>query len=120
MIKGIAGNQGVVVGAGNTALPYIPANSSNPMQGMVRVNNTDLEVFNGTSWMSLPSSYATISLDYEIQELLNWARKKRDEDIELEKLAEDNITIKDLVNQIKEKQDQVKMVSILIKKEVTV
>ena len=77
MIKGIMGTPGVTVSGGNTALPYISSNANNPIQGMIRINNTDLEVFNGTSWMSLPSSYATVSLDQDTQDLLQWARTQR-------------------------------------------
>jgi hypothetical protein len=77
MIKGLQGSAGLTVNGGNTSLPYIPPNANNPIQGMIRVNNTDLEVFNGTGWQSLPSSYATVSLDQETQDLLLWARTQR-------------------------------------------
>lgn len=77
MIKGLMGNQGVTVSGGNTALPYISSNANNPIQGMIRINNTDLEVFNGTAWQSLPSSYATVTLDQDTQDLLQWARTQR-------------------------------------------
>jgi hypothetical protein len=77
MIKGLIGTCGVTVSAGNTSLPYISSNANNPIQGMIRINNTDLEVFNGTAWQSLPSSYATVSLDQDTQDLLQWARTQR-------------------------------------------
>jgi len=77
MIKGLAGSQGVIVNGGNTALPYIPPNANNPIQGMIRINNTDFEVFNGTGWQQLPSSYATVNLDQDTQDLLTWARTQR-------------------------------------------
>jgi len=77
MIKGIMGTPGVTVSGGNTSLPYIGSNVANPIQGMIRINNTDFEVFNGTGWQSLPSSYATVSLDQDTQDLLQWARTQR-------------------------------------------
>jgi hypothetical protein len=77
MIKGIMGNAGVIVSGGNVSLPYIGSNVANPIQGMIRINNTDFEVFNGTGWQSLPSSYATVSLEPEVQDLLTWARTQR-------------------------------------------
>jgi hypothetical protein len=120
MIKGLTGTCGVTVSGGNTALPYISPNANNPIQGMIRVHNTDLEVFNGTGWQSLPSSYSTVTLDQDILDILQWARKKRDEELEIEQLAKDNIAINDLLSQIKEKQHQVKMIATLIKKEETV
>jgi hypothetical protein len=117
MIKGLQGTCGVTVSAGNTSLPYISPNNNNPIQGMLRINGTEIEVFNGTGWQLISSSYATVTLDQDIIDVIQWARKKRDEDFELEHLAKENVAIQDLVNQIKEKKDQIKMVHILTKKE---
>jgi hypothetical protein len=77
MIKGLMGTTGVTVAGGNTSLPYVGPNSSNPMTGMVRINMNDLEVFNGTNWQQLPSSYATVSLDQDILDIIQWARTQR-------------------------------------------
>ena len=77
MIKGLTGSAGLTVNGGMNSLPYIAPNNNNPVQGMIRINNTDLEVFNGTGWQSLPSSYATVSLDQDTQDLLQWARTQR-------------------------------------------
>ena len=77
MIKGLMGNQGVVVSGGNTVLPYVGQNPSNPMTGMVRVNGTEMVVFTGTNWQILSTSYATVSLDQDTRDLLEWARLER-------------------------------------------
>jgi hypothetical protein len=77
MIKGLMGTTGVTVAGGNTSLPYVGPNSSNPMTGMVRVNMNDLEVFNGSNWQQLPSSYATVSLDQDVLDIIQWARTQR-------------------------------------------
>jgi len=77
MIKGLQGTIGVTVNGGMNSLPYIAPNNNNPVQGMIRINNTDLEVFNGTGWQSLPSSYATVSLDQDILDVIQWARTQR-------------------------------------------
>jgi len=71
------GNKGVTVGAGDVSTPYINNNSSNPMQGMIRLWGTDFQVFDGTAWIQLASSYATVSLDQDTQDLLQWARTQR-------------------------------------------
>ena len=90
MIKGLLGTYGVTVSGGNTALPYIPPNASNPVQGMIRINNTDFEVFNGSAWQSLPSSYATVTLDQDTQDLLQWARTQRQLEMNRTTLIENN------------------------------
>jgi hypothetical protein len=77
MIKGLTGTYGVTVSAGNTSLPYVGPNPSNPLTGMLRINNTDMEVFNGTNWQQVSTSYATVSLDQDTQDLLQWARTQR-------------------------------------------
>jgi len=77
MIKGLMGTCGVTVSGGDTSLPYINPNPSNPIQGMLRINNTNVEVFNGTSWQLVPSSYASVSLDQDILDIVQWARTQR-------------------------------------------
>jgi hypothetical protein len=90
MIKGLQGTIGITVNGGMNSLPYIAPNNNNPVQGMIRINNTDLEVFNGTGWQSLPSSYATVSLDQDTQDLLQWARTQRQLDLNRKFLMENN------------------------------
>jgi hypothetical protein len=77
MIKNLTGVCGLTVERGSPAFPYIPQNSSNPIQGMLRINNTDMEVFNGSTWQILNTSMATVSLDQDTQDLLQWARTQR-------------------------------------------
>ena len=77
MIKGIMGNKGVIVSGGDVSTPYINNNSSNPIQGMIRLWGNDFQVFDGTAWIQLASSYATVSLDQETKDLLQWARTQR-------------------------------------------
>jgi hypothetical protein len=77
MIKGISATVGLTVSGGNTALPYVGPNTSNPMTGMLRIHNTEIEVFNGSSWQLIPSSYASVGFDQDTQDLLQWARTQR-------------------------------------------
>ena len=89
------GNHGVVVSGGNTSLPYVNQNVSNPMQGMIRIWGTDVQVFDGNSWMNLNTSYATVGMDHESQIILNWARHKMLEEQELQSLMEKHPGLKD-------------------------
>ena len=121
MIKGLAGTgKYTIVTMGNTSVPYINQNVSNPMQGMIRVWGTDMQVFDGTNWIVMNTSYTSVGLTSDAESLLDWARQKRQEELELKALAESNTAIKDLLDTIKQKQDQLEMVKILIKKEETV
>lgn len=86
MIKGLQGGPGIIVDSGNTSLPYVSQDSNTPMQGMVRVWGTDLQVFNAGCWQHLASSYATVRLDPETERLLNYVRKQEQEEKELRAL----------------------------------
>jgi hypothetical protein len=121
MIKGLAsGSKYTVVSGGNTSVPYVNQNLNNPIQGMLRISGSDLQVFDGQTWIVMNTSYATVGLSSDAESLLDWARKKRDEEMERDFLAATNPTIKDLLEQIKEKEDQIQMVMNLIKKEVSI
>jgi len=109
MIKGLQGVTGITVSGGNTSLPYIGPNSSNPMTGMVRIHNTELEVFNGNSWQLLPSSYATVSLDQDVLDIIQWARKKRNEELAWESLAKDNQAVKIALENYRQAEQQLKI-----------
>jgi hypothetical protein len=85
MIKGIMGSDGVFVDGGNTSLPYVSQNNNNPMQGIIRIYGTDIQVFDGTAWVNLPSSYATVRMDSSI---VNWVREKQSKEAEQKKELE--------------------------------
>ena len=86
MIKGLQGTPGIIVDGGNTSLPYVNQNSNNPMQGIVRVWGSDLQVFDGSSWQNIQSSYATVRLDPNTERLLDYVRKQQQEEMELKAL----------------------------------
>lgn len=119
MIKGLSSSSKyTVVSSGNTSVPYINSNTSNPIQGMLRICGSDLQVFDGTSWIVVNSSYATVGLTPDAELLLDWARQKRDE--EIIKSSETNPVIKDLLDKIDIYKDQIKMIKILMKDEVKI
>jgi hypothetical protein len=111
MIKGLMGTCGVTVSAGNTALPYVGPNASNPMTGMLRINNTDMEVFNGSSWQLLSTSYATVSLDQETQDLLLWAKAQRTMAMNRLTLAQNNPALMKALEKLKKAEDDFELLS---------
>jgi hypothetical protein len=121
MIKNISGGKGLVVSGGsyNTgSWPYI--NMTNHSAGDVRYNGTisTLEVYDGMAWLPIQSAHVLVEFDQDTYSVLNWARKKQAEEAERDKLAETNPTMKSLIAQLKEKEDQIEMVKILLKSEV--
>jgi hypothetical protein len=111
MIKGLMGTCGVTVSGGNTALPYVGPNSNNPVTGMIRINNTELEVFNGTSWQQISSSYATVSLDQEILDVIQWARTQRTMALNRMTLAQNNPALMKALEAVKRAEDNFELLA---------
>ena len=105
------GTCGVTVSAGNTALPYVGSNVNNPMTGMIRINNTELEVFNGTSWQQISSSYATVSLDQEILDVIQWARAQRTMAMNRLTLAQNNPALMKALEKLKKAEDDFELLA---------
>jgi hypothetical protein len=94
MIKGLMGGSGLNVNGGNTSVPYVNQNNSNPMQGLVRIWGSDMQVFDGTAWVTMTTSYATVELNGDSQALLSWARGERDKQMKREVLIKNNPALK--------------------------
>ena len=111
MIKGLMGEKGIVVSSGNTSVPYINQNQSNPMQGMIRVWGTDMQVFDGSAWMNIATSYATVSLDQETQDLLMWAKAQRIMAMNRSTLAQNNPALMKALEKLKKAEDNFELLS---------
>jgi|LauGreDrversion4_2_1035121.scaffolds.fasta_scaffold87484_6 hypothetical protein len=86
MIKNINSNSEHIT-VSDTNLPtYI--NSFNGMQGVgnLRFNTTSqtMEVYDGTSWITLYSGTTFIDLSFRTKEILQWAEKKMQEEARLD------------------------------------
>lgn len=80
MIKSImpAGRYINVLG-NSSSFPYVNS-SSNPMQGALRIQNNDMQVFDGSGWIGVGGAYSSISLTPEAETILDWAKKKMEEE----------------------------------------
>jgi len=111
MIKGLQGNIGVTVNGGNTSVPYVNQSTNNPMQGMIRVWGTDMQVFDGSSWVNMSTSYATVGLDQDTQNLLQWVKSKQRQEIELLEIATKNEAVRIALENVKEAQEQLAIIA---------
>lgn len=110
MIKGLMGSGSVVVNNGNTSVPYINQNVNNPMQGMIRINGTDMQVFDGSSWITMSTSYATVELSGEVESLVQWARQKKADEVKMKEMF-------DRYPALKKAQDNLDLIWNLVKDE---
>jgi hypothetical protein len=110
MITGISSSSKYIsVHGGGAASTYISPGSVG--SGMMRYNgNTNcIEVNDGNSWIRMGSAYATIELTPETESLLDWARQKRDEDLNLKALAEKNEAVRIAVENLNKAQEQLQI-----------
>ena len=81
---------------GGNASTYVNGYSGAQGIGNVRFNtsNQNFEVYDGNNWVMIAMDYAQVGLNPEAESLLDWARKKRDEELAWESLAKDNQAVK--------------------------
>jgi hypothetical protein len=75
-----------------------------------------IKVFDGSSWIVMAGSYATVELSYEAQSLLDWTQYKREEERLREKLIEEYPHLKDAHESLKTEQEKFEMLVMLSKK----
>lgn len=117
MIKNISAGSGInVQNAYSTWPTFYTSTSSNSLVGQVRYNGTTqhMEVYDGTTWLTMTSSYPTVELNGEVQSILQWARTKMAEEAELKALAEKHPALKDAIDALHKAEEQVKIVSALV------
>ena len=111
MIKNLTGGPGVIVNGGNNVSPYIPQNTNNPMQGMIRMSGSDFQVFDGSSWLMLTTGHPSVGLDQDTQDLLQWARTQRQLDLNRKFLIENNPALAKAHEAIKRAEDNFDILS---------
>lgn len=89
------GARGVVVDGGNTSVPYVNSNTNNPMQGVVRISGSDMQVFDGSSWLTLSASFATVALAPTTETAIDWAKRKMQEEKDLHERMKRHPGLKD-------------------------
>jgi hypothetical protein len=105
MIKGLMSGKGTVISGGSVSYPYVPMNNNNPIQGMLRINNQDMQVFDGANWMTVGASYASVDLDADTQSLLEWARGERTRQAQRDERIRNNPALKKAYEAIQRAED---------------
>jgi hypothetical protein len=90
MIKGvIQTGKHVAVSGGQATNPYFSNYSGQTMVGQLRYNpnTTNIEVYDGNSWLQMGTSYASVGLTMSAEEAIDWVIKKQQEERELDELC---------------------------------
>jgi hypothetical protein len=93
MIRNITSGPGITVSGSVYNAPYI--DTTRASAGMVRYIGGNLEVYDGSSWLPLQSSYPTIELDSETWEIVRWAQNRMVEEERMLELAKNHPTVAD-------------------------
>ena len=93
MIRNITSGSGITVSGSVYNAPYI--DTTRASAGMVRYIGGNLEVYDGASWLPLQSSYPTIELDGVTVEVIQWARRRMEEEKRMLELARNHPTVAD-------------------------
>jgi len=72
-----------------------------------------MEVFDGNSWIMLNMDYAGVGLNSEAESLLDWARKKRDEESKWYALASSNEAVRIALEQLEQAKTRLELTAIL-------
>jgi hypothetical protein len=73
-------------------------------------NNQRLEMYNGTSWQSLNLGQYYVGLTPDAELLLDWVSKRRDEEAEARRMAEQYPAVADALGAVREAEEQLKTV----------
>jgi hypothetical protein len=118
MINGISvTGKYTVVHGGHNNMPYV--NNNNTSAGMVRYNNGNIEVYDGTTWLLMTGSVATVGISPIAEAAIEWAMKKMQEETEMEHLASQHPAIRAAYDTFKRAGEQLKTTIILSKDEKT-
>ena len=93
MIRNITSGPGITVSGSVYNAPYI--DTTRASAGMVRYVGGNFEVYDGSSWLPLQSSYPTVELDGVTQEAIQWTRRRMEEEKRMLELAKNHPTVAD-------------------------
>jgi len=116
MLKGILqSSQYITVTNGTAVTPYIPSGGQGV--GMLRYNTVNhiIEVYDGSTWIGLSNTLASIDLSHETQKVIMWARTKMTEEANLKELAEDHPAVKIALDNLERAKQQLDATIILSK-----
>ena len=114
MINGIT-QQGrhMYVHGGYSSNPYV--NMNNPSAGMVWFDGSNFQVYDGSSWMTISGSIATVGMNPAAESAIDWAMKKMSEEQELLELAKKSKSVSIALENLNKAKAELELIAILAK-----
>lgn len=90
-------------------LPSISPDPNNPMQGLLRLNGQQLEVFDGNDWFMISLDNTIIGMSPTAEDAIDWAEERMEEEREWKELAEKNSTVKIALDNVEKAKKQLRV-----------
>lgn len=115
MIKGLTQSSKYLTVSSGNASTYVNGYSGAQGVGNMRYNTTNqnIEVWDGNNWIMLNMNHASIGMTPEAESLLDWARQKRDEELQYKNLASQHPAVAIALENLNKAQEQLKATVIL-------
>ena len=101
---------------GGSASTYVNANPSAQGVGNLRFNTSQqrLEVYDGSSWQELNMPHASVGLNAEAEQAIDWVRRQMEQEHRLEALAKQHPAVADAMAAVEKAQEQVRIMAALV------
>lgn len=115
MIKSIMGGKHVNIVNGSFSPMYLNAYSGAPGIGNMRYSPStqNIEVYDGNSWISMPTNYTTVELTPDAQQAIDWAKEERARHLQYEELAKKHPAVADAIESLKDAELKLRELAIL-------
>ena len=116
MIKAIHTSGKYIQVIGGSASTYVTAQAGSQGVGNLRFNTSQqrLEVYDGSSWQELNMPHASVGLNAEAEQAIDWVRRQMEQEHRLEALAKQHPAVADAVAALHRAQDQVRIIAAVV------
>ena len=114
MINGIAQHgKYMYIHGGHAGGPYV--NMSNPSAGMVRFDGTNLQVYDGNTWMTIAGSSASVGMSPVAEEAIDWVRQQMEKEKQFFDLAKTSKSVSIALENLNKAKAELELIAILAK-----
>ena len=114
MINGIIGQgKHMYIHGGYASNPYV--NMNNPSAGMMRFDGSNFQVYDGSAWLTISGTSATVGMSPNAESAIDWALRKMNEEEEFMRLAEKSKAVKLALDKVNQAKAELKILSELAK-----
>jgi len=101
---------------GGSTSTYVNAGYGTQGVGNLRFNTSGqrLEVYDGTCWQELNTPHASIGLNAEAEQAIDWVRQQMEREHRLEVLAQKHPGVADALAAVQQAQEQLRIVTALV------